>query len=115
MLLIHPNPGDWPSLVKPMEGLNYLYWAENPRRDRMFFVKGMPPLGRRRTHHVHVRTPGDAELELLFRDLLRANPAIAREYESLKEDLARRYPADRDAYTSGKTAFVAKALGRNIA
>ena len=35
------------------------------------------------------------------------------EYERLKQDLARRYPTDRDAYTSGKTEFVASALGRH--
>lgn len=52
-----------------------------------------------------------------FRDkyehLLRADSALAREYEHLKQDLARRYPTDRDAYTSGKTEFVASALGRH--
>ena len=113
MLLIYPAPEVWPTLTKPLEGLNYVYWAENPRKDRMFFVKGMPPFGSRRTHHVHVRVPKDAERELAFRDLLRADPALAREYERLKQDLARRYPTDRDAYTSGKTEFVASALGRH--
>lgn len=113
MLLIHPEPEDWPSLIKPLEGLGYAYWAENPRKDRMFFVKGMPPFGSRRTHHVHVRVPKDADRELAFRDLLRAEPALAREYERLKQDLARRYPTDREAYTSGKTEFVARALGRH--
>jgi GrpB-like predicted nucleotidyltransferase (UPF0157 family) len=113
ILLIHPNPHDWPSFIKPLEGLGYVFWAQNPRHDQMFFVKGMPPFGRRRTHHVHVRTPKDAEPELLFRDLLRADRAIAREYERLKQNLAQRYPTDRDAYTSGKTEFVARALGRH--
>ena len=30
--------------------------------------------------------------------------------ERLKEELAARYPTDREAYTEGKTAFVAAAL-----
>jgi GrpB-like predicted nucleotidyltransferase (UPF0157 family) len=76
----------------------------------MFFVKGMPPFGARRTHHVHVRLPSDAVAELSFRDLLRMDRAIAREYERLKEALAERHPNDRDAYTDGKAGFVAKAL-----
>jgi GrpB-like predicted nucleotidyltransferase (UPF0157 family) len=112
ILLIHPNAEAWPQLTKPLQGLGYVYWAENPRKDQMFFVKGMPPFGRRRTHHVHVRVPEDAERELLFRDLLRADPVLAREYESLKEQLARRYRTDRDAYTKSKTDFVQNALSR---
>lgn len=24
--------------------LNYVFWAENPKADRLFFVKGMPPM-----------------------------------------------------------------------
>jgi GrpB-like predicted nucleotidyltransferase (UPF0157 family) len=112
ILLIHPNPEAWPQLVKPLQALGYVYWAENPRRNQMFFVKGMPPFGRRRTHHVHVRVPEDAERELLFRDLLRKDAALAREYESLKEQSAQHYPTDRDAYTDSKTKFVANALSR---
>lgn len=110
IMLIHPDPALWPNLVGALTPLGYVYWAENPRNDRMFFVKGMPPFGERRTHHVHVRLPADAVAELAFRDLLRGDPAIAREYERLKEQLAAKYPNDRDAYTEGKTGFVAKAL-----
>ena len=77
----------------------------------MFFVKGMPPYETRRTHHLHVRIPADAAAELAFRDRLRSDGALARRYERLKEELAARYPTDREAYTEGKTAFVAAALG----
>ena len=54
--------------------------------------------------------PADAAAELAFRDLLRSDRTLARRYERLKEELAARYPTDRDAYTEGKTAFVATAL-----
>ena len=76
----------------------------------MFFVKGMPPFGPRRTHHVHVRTPADAAAELTFRDKLRSDPRLAQRYERLKEELAKRHPNDRDAYTDGKGEFVADVL-----
>lgn len=111
ILLIHPKAEDWPQLVQPAENLGYVFWSGNPRKDRMFFVKGMPPFGALRTHHLHVRAPEDAEDEMRFRDLLRADPALARDYERLKQRLSERFPADRDAYTSGKSAFVARALG----
>ena len=113
IMLIHPEPREWPRLVIPLQRLGYVYWAENPRRDRMFFVKGMPPFGERRTHHIHVRVPSDARSELLFRDLLRANPVLAQEYARLKQHLALHHPRDRDAYTDGKAEFVAAALGRS--
>lgn len=74
----------------------------------MFFVKGMPPFGERRTHHVHLTEP-DGEMwqrRLAFRDHLRANADEASRYEALKRDLAARFPADRDRYTEAKTEYV---------
>lgn len=112
ILVIHPEPALWPGLIEPLTAAGYAYWSGNPRKDRMFFVKGMPPHGARRTHHVHIRIPADAEAELAFRDLLRAAPALARRYQLLKEELAARFPNDRDAYTEGKKEFVANALRR---
>lgn len=113
ILVIHPEPALWPGLIEPLTKAGYAYWSGNPRKDRMFFVKGKPPYGARRTHHVHVRLPGDARAELVFRDLLRADPELVRRYELLKEDLAARFPDDREAYTEGKTEFVASALGQS--
>jgi GrpB-like predicted nucleotidyltransferase (UPF0157 family) len=115
IMLIHPTPEVWLQLVEPFGSLGYVYWADNPRQDQMFFVKGMPPFGSRRTHHVHVRVPQDAERELVFRDLLRADAALAHSYEQLKDDLAKRYPTNRQAYTEGKTAFIAEVLKRYAA
>ena len=96
------------TLVEPIEEIGYVYWAENPKQDRMFFVKGMPPYGARRTHHVHVSEPAsDAwRRPLLFRDYLRRHPDEAERYHRLKLDLASRYRHDREAYTTAKDAFV---------
>lgn len=96
------------TLVEPVEEIGYVYWAENPKLDRMFFVKGMPPYGTRRTHHIHVSEPtSDAwQRPLLFRDYLRGHPDEAERYHRLKLDLASRYRHDREAYTNAKDAFV---------
>jgi GrpB-like predicted nucleotidyltransferase (UPF0157 family) len=96
------------TMVEPIIALGYAYWAENPKTDRMFFVKGMPPYGERRTHHVHIAEPGGEmwRRRLAFRDHLRADPAEARRYEALKRDLAARYPDDRERYTDAKTEYV---------
>lgn len=50
---------------------------------------------------------------LVFRDSLRADPALPAEYAALKEDLARRHPDDPRAYTTGKRAFVARVLAQH--
>jgi GrpB-like predicted nucleotidyltransferase (UPF0157 family) len=99
---------DKATIIEPIIALGYVYWSENPKTDRMFFVKGMPPYGERRTHHIHITEP-DGEMwqhRLAFRDYLRANPDEADRYEALKRDLAATFPADREAYTVAKSDYV---------
>ena len=45
-----------------------------------------------------------------FRDYLNAFPHKAAEYESLKVDLAKRFPNDRQAYKNGKLGFFKRAF-----
>jgi GrpB-like predicted nucleotidyltransferase (UPF0157 family) len=67
------------TVIEPLQRLGYLFWAENPKTDRMFFVKGMPPYGVRRTHHIHItEATGEKWLNLPFRDYLRARPDEAQ-------------------------------------
>jgi GrpB-like predicted nucleotidyltransferase (UPF0157 family) len=109
MMIVHARTR-WGEIVAPLEGLGYAYWRDNPAPDRMLFVKGLPPAPTGRTHHVHVRLPEDARAELRFRDALRADRALAQRYLALKIALAARHREDREAYTEGKTEFVAAAL-----
>ena len=62
-----------------------------------------------RTHHLHAFAIGSIEIEkhLRFRDYLRAHPADAQAYASLKRELARRCAGDGTAYTDGKSEFIA--------
>jgi GrpB-like predicted nucleotidyltransferase (UPF0157 family) len=108
IMLVTADQTRWPGVIEPIRSLDYVYWADNPRRDRMFFVKGMPPFGTGRTHHVHVRTPEDAHAALVFRDHLRRHPDAVARYARLKHELQARHPTDREAYTAGKTEFVAE-------
>jgi GrpB-like predicted nucleotidyltransferase (UPF0157 family) len=95
------------TFVAALRRLEYVYWADNPRQDRMFFVKGMPPFGARRTHHVHVTEPqGEAWQRLTFRDYLRAHPEEAETCQRLKRRLAAEHQTDREAYTDAKSAYV---------
>lgn len=99
--------------IGPLEEIGYLYWDENPRSDRMFFVKGLPPQAARRTHHVHMtETTGEMWQRLAFRDYLRAHPDEAARYAALKRELAVRHRDDREAYTDAKAAYVAAVMAK---
>jgi GrpB-like predicted nucleotidyltransferase (UPF0157 family) len=66
------------------------------------------------THHIHVvEADGEEERKTLaFRDYLRDHDAVAREYESLKKELAPRYLSShfetRQAYAEAKGDFIAR-------
>jgi GrpB-like predicted nucleotidyltransferase (UPF0157 family) len=66
---------------------------------------------RRRFHLTLTDDRGDFERRLAFRDALRRDDALAREYESLKRSLAERFRDDREGYTAAKAAFVDGASG----
>jgi GrpB-like predicted nucleotidyltransferase (UPF0157 family) len=104
------------SFVEALRKLDYVYWAENPKKDRMFFVKGMPPFGSRRSHHVHVtETHGEMWQRLAFRNYLRAHPGEAEIYEQLKRRLATEHQTDREAYTDAKSAYIESVMRKAIA
>ena len=60
-----------------------------------------------RVFHLHLRIKGDND-ELYFRDYLRENEDIAKDYESLKLSLWRKFEHNRDGYTDAKTDFIKK-------
>lgn len=65
-------------------------------------------------YHVYVCVEGMEPLRehLVFRDYLRSHPEAAADYVDLKRELAARFPADRDAYSRGKSAFVRSIVER---
>jgi GrpB-like predicted nucleotidyltransferase (UPF0157 family) len=105
-----PDRDVWPALIEPLQRLAYVYWAENPDKTKMFFVKGMPPFGTGRTHHIHVHMPYAVAPIVVFRDYLVAHPEEAQRYEGLKRELATTFATDRDGYTNAKEGFVRAAL-----
>jgi GrpB-like predicted nucleotidyltransferase (UPF0157 family) len=86
----------------------YLYWPY--KADVMhWFCK---PSAAHRTHHLHL-VPFKSPLwfeRLRFRDALRSDSELARRYAELKLRLAERFRHDREAYTEGKSDFVAAVL-----
>jgi GrpB-like predicted nucleotidyltransferase (UPF0157 family) len=95
---------------EPLVELEYLY-APYRSAEMHWFCKPHPS---RRTHHLHLVPAGSRrfEEELTFRDRLRSDSGMARDYAELKQELARRFPTDREAYTDAKAEFIRAALGR---
>lgn len=87
-----------------MRKIGYEPKGENGLQGRRFFQKG----GNQRTHHVHIyeQNHPDIARHLAFRDYLKAHPSIAKEYGNLKEELAKRYPFNIEAYINGKENLV---------
>jgi GrpB-like predicted nucleotidyltransferase (UPF0157 family) len=112
-IMIGADRQHWPAIVQALRRLAYVHWADNPDPEREFLVKGMPPFGTHRTHHVHVCERGDPFWErLLFRDYLQSHAEARSAYADLKAQLAVTYPEDREAYTRGKEALVAEIMDR---
>lgn len=66
------------------------------------------PSAEHRTHHLHL-VPYESELwqeRIAFRDRLRSDPMVARQYAELKRALAARFREDREAYTEAKWPFI---------
>ena len=87
------------------EDLGYTSKGEFGIPGRQFFARDT---NEERSHHLHVFQQGhpDIERHLVFRDFLRANPDAAREYEKLKEKLAKRFPKASGSYTEAKSDFI---------
>lgn len=62
------------------------------------------------THHLYVCTQNSRELErhIRFREYLRDNPQIVKEYSRIKEEAARLFPNDIDKYIEYKSSLIEK-------
>ncbi len=91
--------------VDEFKALGYQSKGEFGIPGRQFFTRDT---NGQRSHHLHVFQKGhpDIERHTVFRDFLRANPDAAKEYEKLKEKLAKRFPKQSSDYTEAKSDFI---------
>lgn len=96
------------TLVSGMATIGYDYLGDIGLPNQRIFGRA-PEI---RTHLVHVVTTNGDEWHryLHFREVLRADAAIAREYAALKRELADRFPLDRGSYTAGKGTVIERVL-----
>lgn len=105
-----PGPHDplWTSL-----GYEWGHGSERPDA-WLYFIKR--DAGGSRIAHLHaVRFEGPFWTHLLaFRDALREDPEVAKQYQTLKERLAYQYGNDRLRYRDEKSAFVSRVVNRRL-
>ena len=99
---------DWCEVKNILEKSGYICMCDTDKR--MSFNKGYTPVGYAdKVFHIHIHATGDND-EICFRDFLRLNPAVAKEYETLKLGLLPKYKNNRDGYTEAKTDFINKVI-----
>ncbi|MBU2513080.1 GrpB family protein [bacterium] len=94
-------------IIDIMTSRGYNHMRE--QTDHIMVVKGYTPEGfQGQCYHIHMGPKDHNELwdRLYFRDYLKANPQVTREYEDLKQELATKYKYNREAYTEAKTGFI---------
>ena len=93
------------NFIVPLSDIEYEYVYKPEFKDRRFFRKGLWGQG---TCHLHICEINSNEWieKLLFRDYLRLNPDVAKEYTALKKELASNYKFDRPTYTKKKEPFI---------
>jgi len=87
--------------------LDYEHAAHIEIENDFVFEKGIE-----RTHHLHLVELESREWSdyLRFRNALRENEQLAREYERIKIELGYRFHGNRRCYTSAKTLFIRHVL-----
>lgn len=98
-------PSQW--IIDQLGSMQYSHRGESGVPGRVWFTKGSP-----RQFNLHwCPENGDVALAMIkFRDAMRHNVNLAREYELLKVDAAGRLSVDSAEYADKKTEFVAKVL-----
>ena len=90
----------------------WVFWPQDPcGHYRLWLLRPRPEA---RTHHLQVMAGEDPHVRALlaFRDALRGDAGLRREYASLKEQLSEQHRESRNAYTNAKAAFVGQVLRR---
>ena len=97
------------SLEKTITDAGYLVKGEYGISGRRFFQKLEHGI---RKVHVHCFESNNPQVNnhILFCNILKNSQTLAKEYESIKLELAKKYTQNRIAYSEGKNEFIQKVL-----
>lgn len=91
----------------------FVYRGEGEGSNGFLFVLESEP--EVRTVHLHavLRDSNDWKDYVLFRDILKRDPEIRQEYETLKQHNAKLFAGDRKGYTAAKAVFIRSVLAND--
>ena len=94
------------AVVKRLPDIGYIDKGDQGANGGYLLVRESEPDVR--TFHIHVVEKNDVQWQnyIIFRDCLRRDANVRKEYAKLKKNLALKYPKDRDSYTRGKEQFI---------
>lgn len=92
--------------LSAMRDAGYIHRFKRDNENRLFFIKRTE--NGEHTHHVYVLRAGcDLWNDLIhFRDYLCLNTDKLKKYMSIKQDLANKYPKDRNLYNRSRAKFM---------
>ena len=97
------------SIAKSLADHGYTYFGDRENRGDYFLAKGPDS---KRTHYLHISTKSSSRYDevVYFRDRLREDRQLAREYEKVKESLFLEFRERRNEYTKRKESFIEKVM-----
>ena len=98
--------------LAPLESIGYT--GVTPQVDNADWYYCLEKSQQTPGYHLHLVRFGSEHWKkhVIFRDFLRKNPKVAKEYYALKKELAAKYGTDRLGYTEAKTAFIESVIAR---
>lgn len=92
-------------IINVLESLNYEYRGDYGIKGRHYFAKNLP-----HKFHLHIYVKGSAQIKkhLKYVEKMSKNLDLVLEFNQIKQDLAEKYPTDKNKYQQNKSFFYKK-------
>ena len=105
IMIGYKNINDIQNIISNLKKINYIFQKNESPTEPILFIKTNKT---KSLFHLHVTKYNSLQWKYAigFRDYLNNNLKVAKEYEALKIELAKKFQNDRLAYKKGKEKFI---------